>query len=392
MGGENVEESKSVARLILRSRTLESLFEGIADIRKNPAIKLRAILTSLFLMPFFALTSLLRLDVEARTRRLKSLLDCQRRMVASDTTFRRVLGWLAPRRVSQIPLRLLPRFEQARMLQHTLAPGGPARRIGILDGSFMGGHWLSALCLVGKIVFPAFFEPRRSQGDELAASFALLKRAKNSLGCSFPKLWLLDALYFSSPVFQRIRGLDAHLLIKMKDSEYRVITKDASNLFTHFGGDIEAHGFDSLRLCLWQARQTSAFFAGFPVQVVELTETYPKRRGISTITCWIVTTDLSLSLEELREAAHLRWQIENNLFKRLSHLSGTKRFYFKDPRPFFNLLHIFAAAVAALDAFIHILSRHSRRFKVLLAGAKFTWISFFHLLAEQLEGFVLLRS
>lgn len=392
MGGENVEESKSVARLILRSRIVQTLSEGICDIRKNPAIKLQAIVTSLFLMPFFALTSLLSLDVEARTRRLKTLLDCQRRMVASDTTFRRVLGWLAPQQINQIPLRLLPRLEQARLLQQTLAPGRPARRIGILDGSFMGGHWLSALCLVGKIVFPALLQPRRSQGDELAASLALLKRAKDWLGCSFPKLWLLDALYFSSPVFQRIRSLAAHLLIKIKDSEYRVVTKDASNLFTHFGGDNEARGFDSLRLCLWQARQTISSFAGFPVQVVELTETYPKHHGTTTVTCWILTTDLSLSLEELREAAHLRWQIENNLFKRLSHLSGTKRFYFKDPRPFFNLLHIFAAAVTALDAFIHILSRHSRRFKALLAGAKFTWNSFFHLLAEQLEGIVLIRS
>lgn len=392
MGGENVGENKRIARLILRTRAPESLFEGITDIRKNPAIKLRTILTSVFLMPFFALTSLLSLDVAARTRRLKTLLDCQRRMVASDTTFRRVLGWLAPQQVSQIPLRLLPHLEQARLLQHTLADGGPARRIGIIDGSHMGGHWLSALCLVGKIVFPALWEPRRNHGDELAAGFALLKRAKGCLGSSFPKLWLLDALYFNSPLFQRIRRLGAHLLIKIKDSEFRVVTRDASNLFAHFGGDNEAQDFDSRRLCRWTARQTTDIFAGFPVQVVQLTETYLKRRGHPTVTCWIVTTDLSLSLEELREAAHLRWQIENNLFKRLSHLSGTKRFYFKDRRPFFNLLHIFAAAVAALDALIHILSRHSGRFKALLAGAKFTWRSFFHLLAEQLEGIVLIRS
>jgi hypothetical protein len=186
--------------------------------------------------------------------------------------------------------------------------------------------------------------------------------------------------------------MGAHLLIKMKDSELRVVTKDAANLFAHFGGDTEARGFDPDRLCRWIARQTLSSFAGFPVQVVQLTETYAKSRGNPTVTCWIVTTDLSLSLVELREAAHLRWQIENNLFKRLSHLSGTKRFHFKDRRPFFNLLHIFAAAVTALEAFIHILRRHSRRFKAVLAGAKFTWISFFHLLAEQLEGLVLFQS
>ena len=70
------------------------------------------------------------------------------------------------------------------------------------------------------------------------------------------------------------------------------------------------------------------------------------------MSCWIVTTDSELTLEEVREAAHQRWEIENNVFKRISHLAGTKRFYFKDPRQFFNLLHIFLAAVAVLARFV----------------------------------------
>jgi IS4 transposase len=199
-------------------------------------------------------------------------------------------------------------------------------------------------------------------------------------------LWLLDALYFTCPVFRLLRREKAHLLIKLKDAEYRQVTQDAANLFQHFGGDQEARGVDPQRLCSWTARQTLAAFAGFPVQVVHLQEFYLKRRHDPHVQCWIVTTELSLSLEEIRQAAHLRWQIENNLFKRLNHLAGTKRFRVKDPRAFFNWLHLLCAAVGLLHALIGILSRHARVFKALLAGAKFTWRNLFARLAEACEG------
>jgi IS4 transposase len=120
------------------------------------------------------------------------------------------------------------------------------------------------------------------------------------------------------------------------------------------------------------------------VQVVELKEYYPKRKGQRNLSCWIVTTDLELPLEEIREAAHQRWQIENNVFKRISHLSGTKRFYFKDPRQFFNLLHIFFAALAVLDCIIALLRAHQRVFAALRAGIKDTWRNLFSRIREVL--------
>ncbi len=76
---------------------------------------------------------------------------------------------------------------------------------------------------------------------------------------------------------------------------------------------------------------------------------------------WTVTTDLSLSPAELREAAHLRLSMpENNVFKRISYLSGSKRFYFKDSVPFFNLLRLFFAAIAAYDILLYILKRNEK--------------------------------
>jgi hypothetical protein len=77
------------------------------------------------------------------------------------------------------------------------------------------------------------------------------------------------------------------------------------------------------------------------------------------------------------EAAHLRRQIENEEFKRLSHLGGTKTVYFKDPRPFFALLRLFCLALIAFDAFFYILQRMGDTMKALMQGCKFTWKSAF---------------
>jgi hypothetical protein len=135
----------------------------------------------------------------------------------------------------------------------------------------------------------------------------------------------------------------------------------------------EKGGFDSKRWCSWSMKKTSAEFATIPVNIFFLVEDYPKRKKNAHLETWIVTTDLSLEFEEAREAAHLRWQIENNAFKRLSHHAGTKTFYFKDPRPFFAMLRLFCLALLAFDAFFHILHRNQKASKALMQGCKFTW-------------------
>ena len=127
-------------------------------------------------------------------------------------------------------------------------------------------------------------------------------------------------------------------------------------------------------------------FGRYPVQVVELREDYPKRKRDQTVRCWIVSTDMDLSLEEIREAAHQRWQIENGIFKRISHLAGTKTFYFKDPRQFFNLLRLFFAAMAVLDSIMVMLRDHPRVFAALKVGIKATWRNVFSRISEVLYG------
>jgi hypothetical protein len=377
-------QNKRIARLARDAFLNEPLFRGFTDIRRNPSIKLQTILMSLFLMPFFGLASILSNDREARTQRYKGLFGCQRKMVCSDSTFARVLKWLKPQESQAFLLSFLQRFEHQDLLRIPLRPKGRPRRLGILDGSHMGGHWLVSLCLPGLIAYPLMVRRCESQGQEQRVARQMMRAASRILGKLRPELWLLDALYFNLNTIKLARAGKAHVLFKFKDPEFREVTKDASNLFQHFGGDQQQSGWDPLRQCRWRIRKTLDRFAGYPVQVLQLTEYYPKRKRNRTVTCWIVSTDLELTPEEIREAAHQRWQIENNVFKRISHLSGTKRFYFKDPRQFFNLLHIFFAAMAVLDCIIALLRAHKRLFAALRAGIKATWRNLFSRIQEVL--------
>ena len=147
-------ESKRIARLARESFLNEPLFQGFTDIRRRPRIRLQTILTSLFTMPFFGIRSLLSNDRQARTARYKKPFGSQRKMVASDSTFARVLRWLKPSETQAFLLGFLHRFEKYDLLRKRLSSKGRLRRVGILDGTYMGGHWLVSLCLAGRINYP----------------------------------------------------------------------------------------------------------------------------------------------------------------------------------------------------------------------------------------------
>ena len=377
-------ESERIARLTRDAFLNEPLFQGFTDIRKRPQIRLQAILMSLFAMPLFGRRSLLSNDRHARTSHYKKLFGCQRKMVASDSTFARVLKWLSPQQGKQFLVGFLQRFERRDLLRKRLSPKGRLRRLGILDGSYMGGHWLVTLCLAGKIDYPLMVERCHNQGQEQLVARQMMRAAGKLLGKLRPELWLLDALYFTVNTIAIAHRQRAHVLFKFKDADFRTVTADASNLFQYFGGDEELSGWDSQRGCRWKLRKTVDRFASYPVQVVELTETYPKRKRNRTVASWIVTTDLQLPLEEVREAAHQRWQVENGIFKRISHLAGTKTFYFKDHRQFFNLLRLFFAAMAVLDCIMWMLRDHMRLFAALRFGIKDTWLNVFSRIEEVL--------
>jgi hypothetical protein len=93
--------------------------------------------------------------------------------------------------------------------------------------------------------------------------------------------------------------------------------------------------------------------------------------------------------KEIREAAHMRWHAENNVFKQLSQQPGTNGFYFKDPKRFYALLRLFCTAVALFDMLIAVAQRGHYQLKRILNGSKFTWNNLFRQPAESFPEGVL---
>lgn len=355
-----------------------NIFEKLSvftDIRKNPQIKLHHILMLIILMYFYSIKSFLELDRLTRKKHIKKLFGCRRKMVASDSTIIRALNWLKGNEVARFARSFFQCFKNENLHRRRLRPKGPNRSIGIIDGSCMSNHYLSAFVLYGKAEYPLVIENCNKRGKELPVSKVLLKKAKAFLNADFPDLVLFDALYFNIGTFKLIRDkYKSHLLIKCKEPDFREVLKEAKLTFAagdFFKEEIEyRQGFDSERFCHWQIKVTTGEFAGYPVKIAYLIEDYPKRKDNAHIESWIITTDMDLSSEEIREAAHARWHIENDIFKKLSHHNGTKKFHFKQQGPFFNYIQLLGTALAITNILVYILARNEKAFKSLLDGIK----------------------
>ena len=247
------------------------ILDCFRDIRMRPRIPLRTILVSVFLMPYWGFTALLRLDAHLRTPQMLQLFRCpaKKNLVVSDTTITRVLGWLDPQQSRTALLAPLVTLNEEGLLQRRLSPKGPVRRLGVIDGSQMGGHYLVADLLCGQVNYPVLAEPCRGRGHELKTAQALLASADRLLDPAAPELWLLDGLYFNQPIFQTVRDQQAHLLIKYSPHDpevdgklFRDVLEDAKALFAAPSSAIdpvaERQGFDSQRWCSWSMKKTSA--------------------------------------------------------------------------------------------------------------------------------------
>ena len=392
---------EDVSAFLRRRLRLHSLFKAFRDIRRNPVIPLNSLLGMIFCMPFFGQTSMIAVDRDARRTRHRSLFGAEHRrdgvpMVASDSTLQRLLRWLDPQPARHLLYEIAQRLDRDGLLSANLSPGSTPRRLGIVDGSVLGTFYAVCVTLLGTVRVPVLVEPAGGRGNELTVANRLVREAADTLGSRAPTLWLVDALYFTTTFFSLIRNdLRAHVLIKCKDPEFRDVLKDARTLFDNASSAIDPlstdSAFDFDRWCSWTLTRTSGEFAGFPVQVARLKEHFPKRSHNRDVLTWIVTTDRSLSCREIREAAHLRWQIENNVFKRMSHLCGTKRFWFKHQRPYFTMVRLFAAAVAAFDAFISMVRADPTMYNHIMHGAKFTWKTFFSQVEDQLPPLTFAR-
>ena len=153
---------------------IPQILDSFSDIRKHPRIRLRDILMSVFLMPVWGMTALLRLDFHLRTPKLLRLFRCPegKKVVVSDTTIARTLRWIDPQQSSEALLAPLSVLNAKGLLQRRLMPKRPSRRLAVFDGSQaarwpaqgMGDHYLVAAMLCGQINYPVLAEPCQGRG------------------------------------------------------------------------------------------------------------------------------------------------------------------------------------------------------------------------------------
>lgn len=321
------------------------------------------IFRALAFQPATGYRSLLNVDEWLRTEHAREVLNSTRPVVASDTTLLRSLtGW----ELDGVRMALRCTAMQARSegrLKLYLS-SGRVFQPGVLDGSAFGGHWASALVLIGtEMTCGIDVEPYAKRGKERAASRVLLNRTVSVLGKGMISHLLYDGLLACRRDFSTfLSEMGIHLVVKTTDKRLHPIAW-AMELFAKAmrkadREELEIHiatGTDSVRNLDYEVWSVSGVkWPGLTplLNVARVSETHLKGRFVDkTEVFWVITTDLGLFPSELRELAHLRWRIENNQFKELNDLVGSKRAYIKNPKAKIALLLIWFLGWTIFQAF-----------------------------------------
>ena len=80
------------------------------------------------------------------------------------------------------------------------------------------------------------------------------------------------------------------------------------------------------------------------------------------------------------------WSIENDCFKKLSTLAGTKRFHFKEQKPFLAMLRIFCFSLTAFELALYMLKQDPQDYQRFRDGMKETKATLFIRFSAFLEN------
>jgi hypothetical protein len=329
--------------------------------RKKPRILASTIFAAIVYQAVLGKRSLLQEDQWLRSTEAKTLHKSKRPMVASDSTLIRALGaWdLEPTRDASYARHLMLRDKGQSSV--TLSTGRKIK-LGIVDGTQQGVLGTSVLALAGDVYHVVDVEPSPGRGHELKTSRRLLLRATERLGEGFVTHVVYDGLAANRIDLALVhRRVGAHLVVKTQD-ETLVIIKEAkavwentpSETLRQAGVEIVS-GFDPEREFDYTVHaQRGVVWEGLkePLKLAWVQEKHHKGKyKDQTLTFWVITTDESLTAEELREIAHDRWAIETNGFKELNEQVGSKTRYIKNPKVKEALVLIWGLGMSLLKAY-----------------------------------------
>jgi hypothetical protein len=307
--------------------------QGLFEPRNKPQIPIQRIF--LLIVGGLALRkqSFHQIDLFAREKGAKKWLGSGRPMVASDATLWRVLPQMNRselRSFAHQAYRMLRKKGHGKLE----LPSGRKIRAAAVDGTCWGKRYASAVEMLGDAPVVLDFEPAPGEGHELATSAKVLRRVFKEFGVlegGLADIVLGDGLYITQGMLRLCREeLGTHLLVKTKELASLLILQDAESLFNASSdavGEVErVSGVDAERGLSYEVWAAPGFehdgFAG--ALKVARVRTQPLKAGQGAETFWIVTTDSTLSANDMRELAHRRWSIENHGFRTLNDAMNSK--------------------------------------------------------------------
>lgn len=336
---------------------MNSYFNNFSDNRIQPQIPASDIAKSIIHMPALQLQSMLQLDQMGRQTVFKNLIGSKRSMVASDTTFERVLPQLDMQPINET-IRTVYNQVVSKGLSKFHFSSGKKLVLAAIDGSGFSPFYASVVTLVGQGTFPLDSHVSDTKGKELICSRATMSRLTNLLGHSWCDILLADGLYPTEEDFKSAKELyGCDLLVKTSEETLTVI-QDAKAIFASNNPDVKiATGIDSKHNISYVSKSISGLswqILNYTLTVAMVTETKlnPKPNENPTEIFFVITTKTDLSPNDLREAAHARWFIENNVFKRLNYFILSKRVHTKNLPTIIRLLALWLIGLALLQLFL----------------------------------------
>lgn len=308
--------------------------------RKSPEVATATVAEAVAVGAALGCPSLRPLDQALRRSEVRRALGSVRERVASDTTVSRVCDVMKTSDLRGLVAKTWITARREGLLG--VEVGHRRLRVGVVDGTFMGGQWMSALYEVGEIPVPVNAVRYPKRGKELVASGALLRHG----GPGLFDLVMGDGLYANEPFFATCEKVEAKAVVKLKpeEADRLLILKDARGLFDApkpMVGVEHVEGVDRVRGCryeVWAVADLEWSTSGRRLKVARVREKWLKGpdKG-QTLDFWVISQDPTLDALALRRLAHLRWFIENKGFKGLNEQAHSKHVFRRESAGAFNI-------------------------------------------------------
>ena len=348
----------------------------IKDWRKKIQIKLSTIIKGFFFMPVFGVKSFLQADQLFRKKKYKNLFNVKFRKhktLISDTHMSNCLLHINSDELREVQYKIFEQTDKSLYEYNGL-------KIAAIDGSTFGKQYASVFQLIStKAPYVLDLEGYDTRGKELNASRNLVARLTDKFGNNFVDLIICDGLYKLKMLkFFKKKGMKT--LIKTTEERLAPVVELESLLKSELGKKYiqKCKGNDWQRNEIYRISMMEYTWGKEKLNIakVEETKTKPRRGTNPNSFFYVITNQLDLSLENMRELAKLRWNIENNGFKQLSAYAKTKHIYSKKWKVIENLMLIIFLSYNLMRMFKYLQERKGKFWEEEYGKMKMTFLHF----------------